>query len=412
MVIIYTLQCLAEGPLLGTERIDLKIGEDTISFVPDTDNKYQFYYFPVKPRLAVKNYAGEENVPIFQFLKYNFDVKQARLNQGGIIQLAITLELPDKSLDEAKAKLAEKKGLDKKRISIGMIEITNSSMDLLVANTSDKLATSVLGNGPSIRHVGAIAPFVLEVTPEGSAVYEKMLKGTAGLGINFQYEYQGYTPYVDCRIVGTWDKVYEHYSKDTRAKASLQFWYYSVASEGRWTEIRDDLKNNTDVKIIWNNKPDENTPEGKRLVQLIEENVLLQIIKAVFDEKPPKADEAPAEASLPNSNGFYGGFNYGISVKDVKRRKTGSISFQYIGRSLIKVPGNKTGNFISVYPKTDKLKELMFINVEKDGFFNAVQINTSACINPTKFGIVSFKYIVTVGDTTNEIGFHPQKIIF
>ena len=105
LVFIYALPCLAGGPLLGSKRFDIKIGEDTVTFVPDTDDECQFYYFPVKPRLALRNFDGEENVPIFQFLKYNFDVKGAHLNQGGIIQLAITLELPDKSLDEAKAKL-------------------------------------------------------------------------------------------------------------------------------------------------------------------------------------------------------------------------------------------------------------------------------------------------------------------
>ncbi len=419
-LIILGLGCLAlllstsvaQAEALLDNRFSLQLGGEEVTFYPDTDSKYQYYYLPVKPRLATRKHGNLGQVPQFQFLKYNFAVRNKDSTTGGILQMALTVSLPDGLLDEAKAQIAQTKGLKQKRVRIGMIDIAEANLEFAVSGgEGGKFATSYLGKGPSIRHAGEVAPVVIDLSPEGAAVYQKMMTGTAGLAVNYTYTYTGYTPEIDVKVTGEWDKVYKHYSRSSQVRATVGRWWFKGSFEGNWQKVREDLVDNADIKIEWQVKPDYNKPEGKRLIDLIEETILMRITEAVLTQEPPKADEKPAEPAKAKLNkGWFGGFGYAVNVKDVKKRRSGHIYFHYKSNQKISVPGNKTGNTLSVKPANEEIKNMMFVEVEKDSFFNALKVSTNAGgLNPKPFGILSLKYVLTGGDTTIEQVYVPDR---
>jgi len=411
-IVILFSTSVAHAEALLDSRFSLQLGVEEVTFYPDTDSKNQYYYLPLKPRLATKKHGNLGQVPQFQFLKYNFDTRNTSLTQGGILQMALTVSLPDGLLEEAKAQIAQLKGLDQKRVRIGMIDIVEANLEFAVSGgEGGKFATSYLGKGPSIRHAGEVAPVVIDLTPEGAAVYEKMMTGTAGLAVNYSYTYAGYTPDVDVKITGDWDKVYNHYSRSSQARAAVGRWWFKGSYERNSQQVREELIDNADINIEWRNKPDYNKPEGKRLIDLIEETILMRITEAVLTQEPPKADEKPVDpAKAKLDKGWFGGFGYAVNVKEVKKQRRGHIYFHYKSNQKISVPGNKTGNTVSVKPANEEIKNMMFVEVEKDKFFNALKINTSAGgINPRPFGILSLKYILTGGDTTVEQVYVPDR---
>jgi hypothetical protein len=412
LAILLSISVAAQAEALLDNRFTLQLGGETVTFYPDMDSKYQYYYLPLKPRLATKKHGNLGQIPQFQFLKYNFAVRNAGLSQGGILQMALTVSLPNGLLDEAKAKIAELKGLQQKRIRIGMVNIVEAQLDFAVSGgEGGKFVTSYLGQGPSIRHAGEVAPVVIDLTPEGAAVYKKMMTGSAGLAVNYSYSYIGYTPEIEVKVSGDWNKVYEHYSRSSQARATVKFWWYKASFEGNWQKVREDLVDQADIKIEWITKPDPRDPNGKRLIQLIEESILMRITEAVLTKEPPAPDEkpvAPAKADL--KEGWLGGFAYAVNVKDVKKRRRGHIRFHYKSNQKIRVSGNRTGNAIGVKPANDAVKDMMFVEVEKDKFFNSLKINTSAGgINPRAFGILSLKYVLIGGDTTIEQVYVPDR---
>jgi hypothetical protein len=70
-------------------------------------------------------------VPVFTFIKYNFDPDKAGLMQGGIIQLAVMVGLAPHEEEEAKEKIAKQEKLPKNRVRVGMVNVTEASIEVL-----------------------------------------------------------------------------------------------------------------------------------------------------------------------------------------------------------------------------------------------------------------------------------------
>jgi len=399
------LTSVAQAGAILENQFTLELGGETVNFYPDSEDPYHYYYLPLKPRISTKKHGSLGEVPQFQFLKYNFDTKNNTGSLvGGILQMALTVSLPSKLLDEAKTKIAKQNKLKKaKRVTIGMIDIAEANLKVDVAQDG-KFATSPLGQSPSIRHAGEIAAVNLELNPEGVAVYEKLMTGSAGLKVSYSYAYQGITPEIDVKVIGNWDKVYDHYSKSEQARKKANYLFWKEKSTENFSKVANDLRDNAGVEIVWNKKPDTTKPGGKELIKLIEETILIRIMDAVFTKEAPADNEkSVAQAQASSSGGWFGGNNSASNVKRVNKRRTGRITFRYKERRGITAPKITSENFVSVKPASEAIKKMMFVEVEKDDFFNTLRVNILAPnINPSPYGLMSLKYIITGGGATQE----------
>jgi len=405
----------AGGPLMD-EPFVLTIGDTPVSFLSDfgnePDDRYKFYYLPIRPRLAMRKDERFGEIPVFTFIKYNFDPEKAGLMQGGIIQLAVMIGLAPNEEKEAKKKIAKQKNLPEDRVSIGMVNVTEARIEVLgvkgqiTKGKGREFTASILGEGPSIRHPSAQAPFVLEVSPEGSAIYEEMLTGGAGLGFNYTYTYEAFTPKVHVEINADGGAIYTHYSKSQQAKMDLGDWWFSYKAEGNWQKVREDLVENTNFVIDWHaTRPNEDDPAGKKIIELVETTMVNKVLTGIFDIKPPKMDEKPvSDAKAPETQtGWFGGFSYGINEKSVSRSRSKKIHFEYRSHNKISIPMNKTGSFVSIRPKSDEHKAVMFREVEADEFFGSAEFTIAPPMGKPKVtGISSISYYIVCNKTTLE----------
>ncbi|NUM35756.1 MAG: hypothetical protein HUU50_14515 [Candidatus Brocadiae bacterium] len=394
-------------PLIGGKVHDIPLKDEnmTVRFVPDIDDDEQYYYFPVRLALATQNFGNLKNVPMLQFIKYNFDVRNERLLQGGIIQFGVTMALPPAVLEKAKKALA--KEVKKASIKAGMIPISSAQVTVLAAEVAG-ITGKVLGSGEAVRHPGAVMPFVIPVTPEGASVYEKMLQGTAGIGLQMTYSYKGMTPKIHCKVTGTWDKAYNHYSKSQSAQTTVKYLWFGGSAKADWSSFKEKLLEDTDIKIEWNPKPDENTEEGKKLVKLVEESIITKITEAVFKVEAPKPDEPVQKASAGTETGEFFGLNYAINLKEVDKKRQGKIQFSYLGRSWMEFKNEPVGSFVSLANEPDAVKKIMFTEVSKDEFFNGLKVICFASIDPTPYNIRELKYCFEHGNTKQTQSFQAD----
>lgn len=423
-ILILSNPVSAGGPLMGVP-FDLTIKDTKVSFLRDYKDPYKFYYLPIRPRLAQRKDERFGEVPVFTFIKYNFDPDKAGLMQGGIIQLAVMVGLAPHEEEEAKEKIAKQEKLPKNQVRVAMVNVTEASIEVLgvkgqiTKGKGRKFTAFMLGQGPSVRHPSAQVPFVLEVSPEGSDIYEKMLTGGAGLGFNYTYTYEAFTPEIHVEINANASSIYDHYSSSQQAKWDLSDFWFSRQAEGNWKKVRDDLVENSDFVIDWHDtRPDETDEAGKKIIELIETTMLNKVLTAIFDIEPPKIDAKPVgdakapeiddkpadDAKSPETEtGWFGGFSYAINQKSVRRSKDKDIRFEYLAHQRLTVPMNKTGGFVSIQPKSEKHKAAMFLKVELDDFFGLAEFTI---VPPTEkasvTGIKSVSYYITCDDTTIE----------
>jgi hypothetical protein len=420
-IFLFFLTIFCISPLLWTQAGPVMAGQsdihfvnhrgekETITFYPDVEEKYQFYYFPTRPRLATQVFGGLKDVPMFQFIKYNFDTRKEQLSQGGILQFGVTLALPEEILEFARAKLSEIKQTTKEQIQIAMVPITSGQATFLTA--SPTLQTNpghgrILGNSQIPRHPGGVMSFVVPLNPENSTVYEKLTEGALGIGVSVVYSYEVYTPAIHCKITGTWENMYRHYSQSESARLTVARWVFGGSIQKTWQDVKDDLQNNCNLRIEWNPRPDEKTEQGKKLIQLVEESLLLKIAQAVFEQRMPDPNEKLAQADT--VEGLFGGLNYSLCIKDIHRQRRGRIGFSYLGRTRIELKDRVDG-FVSVANVSDEFKRLMFLEVQKDEFFNALKIFCRVAFNPQPFRMTHLKYVFQHKDVVKERLFVAKK---
>ena len=84
--------------------------------------------------------------------------------------------------------------------------------------------------------------FLLELTSNGTDVYEKMTRGNTGVPVHVEFIYQGLTPKAGFRVTVDWDQTYRHYSRDEKFRARASWWgLVSAKATADITQIRDEL---------------------------------------------------------------------------------------------------------------------------------------------------------------------------
>jgi hypothetical protein len=101
----------------------------------------------------------------------------------------------------------------------------------------------------------------------------------AGLGFNYTYTYEAFTPEIHVEINGNASSIYDHYSSSQQAKVDLSDFWFSLQAEGNWQKVRDDLVENSDLVIDWHDtRPDETDEAGKKSLNWLKTTMLNKVI--------------------------------------------------------------------------------------------------------------------------------------
>lgn len=224
---------------------------ETISGVQvfgDSDSKHTFYVLPNQPRFRI----DENGYPVFKFLKYRLPIdREDGKRGGGYIFFDSEFVVPEDKFEKIKETLQERvnKTYRKSRarkipdVKIGTITYTKGTANLLLNDESGTLIQKVRGAGKPSLFGRNIAAFSLELTPEGSTVFEQALQGKGGV-IQVVYDLYFWAKLPMLTVTGSFNssKFYSFYQEiDTD---------WNVWSEDSYREtIREKLIENESMKL-------------------------------------------------------------------------------------------------------------------------------------------------------------------
>jgi hypothetical protein len=154
--------------------------EETLPEVPDVSiyqdhENPRKYYLLGHPHLRLR----EDGRPAsFNFLTYRLAVDRPDgKTGGGYVNFTTDMSIPQKKLEKIKKVLQERH--PGQEVSLGRPTFLDGSTDLQVVE-SEVLVEQVNAAARPSMYGDMVAPFSVELTPEGAAVFEKALQGSGG----------------------------------------------------------------------------------------------------------------------------------------------------------------------------------------------------------------------------------------
>ncbi len=313
---------LAAEDIAQDVKVEIEGVPELFTVVRDALQRNQWYYIPNSPRLYERSYQGRRE-PEFSLVRYQFPdpANPATLLEGGILQFAATLAVPPESLDQLKQAVIDKfPGTRPEEIRLSGMPLKSAKVSLLSPQVGALLSSQPQGGGIGPATASQKMAFLLELTSNGTDVYEKLARGNTGVPLHVEFVYLGLTPKAGFTVTVDWDQTYSHYSSHHQFAARAS-WFGLVSANARAdiASIREELTNNRAIKV--------EAIEGENFDMSKIDNYLQPLLKRINDElleelKPPSYVD-PAKADRPEAGGFFGGVGYSVSVKNATKVKKG-----------------------------------------------------------------------------------------
>jgi hypothetical protein len=308
------------------------------SVIRDLRIENQFYYVPNAIRLSETIVAGKSARPKISILRYSFIDREKQQNKtGGLLTFAVTSAADAISIEQIQNALLKKYG---KSCSVAPLPINSSKFTVLIPNTdfsNDFDADPVLGPTLANQEMS----FSIPLSDLGAAVLTELLKGNAGLAIRSEIKYNGVLPPCGFMVTGSWDNVYNYMSKNTSFQASLGWSLLNIGGKVSKQKVEDELKTKFGMNVSQtscNTKPDTVADTYlKDFISKVRDEVftrsaidsakrLDKLKTALLD---PKLTDQAKQALLKLITTWEVTLGVEHTVKQVSKRKTGSISVTY-----------------------------------------------------------------------------------
>ncbi|AUC81024.1 hypothetical protein [Lacinutrix sp. Bg11-31] len=327
----------------------------------------QFFYMP--GALAITNKIDKEGneIPDLTLLRFQYNTGNETI-EGGILQGTMTMAAEPEVIETMKAyilKKAQKSELTKMpQLRKKIDEIRLSAMPLeecefrILTNKGQFLGnpdTKTAFQGPLIANQKM--GFSLNLNALGAAVISELATGKGGILIQVKMKYRGLTPPCGYGMEAGWKNVYSFYEQQTKKEGGISFWKFKFGGADTKNKLIESLEQTNDIKITRikcdtiNNSPEDQ--HFQKLKDKIENEVMskeyqereahLNQLQSMFasteddDIKKKLLDKiTDAEKAIQ--------FGYQNSVKNINKRKQGSISYD----SRTQYLQSRTTNFFSI----------------------------------------------------------------
>ncbi|WP_179009072.1 hypothetical protein [Winogradskyella forsetii] len=347
---------IAQASLAAENRIDdlVVITDDgekkTYSVFRDAEETDQYYYVPNEARVTTTINKDGKEFPDLTLLRYQYDPSDGGpTQQGGIIQGTMTMAAEPEVIEFMKAYILKKAKLTGFGNKIGAIKLAAMPLDkcefeiftdkgLFLGNPD----TNTAFQGPLI--VNQKMGFSLSLNELGAAVISELATGKGGVLISVSIKYNGLTPPCGFNITGEWESVYEYYQKQTKLEGGISLGPIKLGGSKTREKIIEDLNENTGVEVKRIKCGDPKNATNESLEDEHFERLKLKIENVVLSK-----EYKTKEARLTELKSLYESTNdegvkkklldqitigekslkagYQNSVKDIKNRKTGKISY-------------------------------------------------------------------------------------
>lgn len=368
----------ASDALLYMSRIDVetdvKIPNPPVKTIYQSHlDKNQYYYMPSNIRFAQATDNNKPadpkkpatNRPMFTILKFNLAYNNGNwvdltkkseeerkqdneVYQGGVLKATFTFGLYPGELQTMRNALAEylkraNPGAEK-TFKLGRFPLDSASFIVSITDPENKDVKVQLGPfGAPISDdiVSIMAPLSRSATDILIPVIENKGFADAPIDIALTMKYSGFDVPYEVNVKGDWSEVYK--ASDTKAEAKASYWFFD--SNASYQKTTSEIATNSKIEINISGQPKAKKPDGSEYdpTEEIKQRVVDQIMKSVFDTdtiKPSAEDQLGAEqGKAGDSKGqLFGkpvGVSVGFAMKQVDKRKTGSISYTQRGYQMV-----------------------------------------------------------------------------
>jgi hypothetical protein len=339
---VQALPSLSSQDMLGDIRVMIGGEPELVPVIRDLDNRNLFYYAPIRPRLAVTN-----GKPVFKLLKYQRRKSNAssELIEGGILQFAFSLALPNDALDGLKKETAKRFGLNEGRIKMQPLPMKSAS--LAVYSPSGDL----LGEAPQHPQVAPmfasqLIPVQINLNTLGADVYDELCSGPTGVPVVVTFSFEGITPACGFKAMVNFIQCHQHVSVAMEGAGSGSIKAFGVAG-GMGAEMAiEHLMQKKAVRV-------ESLAGEAMSAKQIQDYVAIVLDKIMNELAEVKAPDKIIPANAKAGEPFGLGVGIGYKVKSALGIKAGITTFNMTQR-LIADRSSVCGGFIGLgaYPES------------------------------------------------------------
>jgi hypothetical protein len=301
----------------------------------DHYDKDQWYYEPVKIRLAETLIPGNKPEPKISFVSYSYlDKKRNKIKNAGVILATFTFAAYPSEEEQLRNKIIERTGNPNARVAC--MRYKKSTYSIAPMNVEFFEENYEFSQNQGAISGGEMA-VVIPVTEIGSSVLSK-----SGFALQSTLVFNGLTPPCGVNVNGSWDNVFSYQQTQKNVGGALKLFGIKLGGTYDKGTIREAIAKDMNIKI------DVTDCEGGNG---IEENIFEQIVKniqkAVFtdseigqankikelqeilDKKDPDMSKEVVEKIKSAIRDQETSLRASYSRRDLTQKNKGKISFSY-----------------------------------------------------------------------------------
>ncbi|MDR4492900.1 MAG: hypothetical protein R3B74_00435 [Nitrospirales bacterium] len=211
---------------LGAGAREVKVDDHrSMQVFPDFSDKYQYYYLPNFPRVALM----EGGTPAIRLLIFREDldtIPAGAEEAVGFLSLDVDLRWDPELVENARAKLRAEEQLDQKpRLTPIFFREGSVKLMLLDAVTPEpeagrppteqptQFVTKIMGAGSPSLYGDNRAIFQASLSKKGAIALSAALDGVTPIGVVYSLTFAGLQPAFNIRAKVEWEKVMDHFSE-------------------------------------------------------------------------------------------------------------------------------------------------------------------------------------------------------
>ncbi|MFK7774341.1 MAG: hypothetical protein AB8F94_19490 [Saprospiraceae bacterium] len=392
--IAFAQASLAAENTIDDIKVVTKYGKEKVySVFQDNGDKEQWYYMPNELRVAEEVDVDKKVRPKMTILRYQYqDVKTKENLEGGILVASFTYAIEPEVVEDVKKYIKKVSGVSKVRLSA--IPLKSSDIDFLSDSNKflgDKDAKVNFKGATSASQEIVIS---YDLTKLGASVFKELASSKGGIPIRANITYNGLTAPCGYKITGKWDNVYNFFEKNSKIEAGIKLGPFKVGGVKTKQSLKETLNNiqGMEVEIVECENTSDTTGNGQNQDDQNMNDIIRIIQKEVFsDSLMSRAEELEKlQAMLVSTDNedtkkrildmMTEGkgavkFGYQNSTKSVKKRRKGSINYNFARQRMVTRPTSFGGLLsFSKYGLDEEtlLKEGYIIDVDVNKDFPSV----------------------------------------
>ncbi|NER16552.1 hypothetical protein [Spongiivirga citrea] len=364
--LLYAQASLAAEDMVEDITVTTKYGEQkTYTLIRDSQTPEQWYYMPNGVRVAEEVNVNGKVGPKMTILKYQYKDKITKeTKEGAVLSATFTMAMESEVVDEVKTKLVAKvrklqnskdaywkkyqRKLGKAEIRLAGLPLESSKIQFLngKGDFMGEVDAKTSFDGATTASQEMVMSYNL--TALGASVIQGLASGKSGLTLRASVAYKGLTPPCGYTINGKWDNVYKYFEKQTKKEGGVKIWVIKASATDTKQKKRESLEKIQDITVEQIACEGEDKSAGdenlKSLLDKIEGQVFnteiltqakeLEKLKSMFESTN---DEDLKKKLIDKIAGTEKSINFGYqrSVKDIEKRQTGEINYDYSKQQIV-----------------------------------------------------------------------------